>query len=85
MIHVCIHTGKDNSERRMGCGIVGKLPPGDTFYYDGEALAYHKADCPGCNPGGPEPLGTPISQLATQPGCKGYAAWLAISESWGHG
>jgi hypothetical protein len=27
-------------------------------------------------------LGTPISQIATQPGQLGYAEWLRISQSW---
>ena len=28
------------------------------------------------------PLGTPISQISTQPGTKGYAEWCRISRSW---
>ena len=31
-----------------------------------------------------KPLGTPLSEIATQPGQKGYAEWLRISKSWGY-
>lgn len=31
-----------------------------------------------------EPLGTPISEISTTPGKKGYENWLRISQSWGH-
>lgn len=30
-----------------------------------------------------EPLGTPLSEISTQPGTPGYAEWLRISKSWG--
>jgi len=86
MIHVCVHSGKDNSERRFACGIVGKLPEGDIFLFESEERRAGFRDepvCPGCYPEGKPQIGTPISQLATQPGCKGYAEWLRISESWG--
>lgn len=29
-------------------------------------------------------IGTPISQISTQPGTPGYAEWCRISRSWGH-
>ena len=31
-----------------------------------------------------KPLGTPLSQISTQPGTSGYAEWLRISRSWGY-
>ena len=64
----------------MICGIVGPLPKGDVFWYPAEYNA-RKADCPGCNPGGPQALGTPISELTGRNG--GNAEWRRISESWG--
>jgi hypothetical protein len=30
------------------------------------------------------PLGTPISQISTQPGHEGYEEWCRISRSWGY-
>lgn len=83
MIHVRVDTETENSKRRFACGIGPALPPGDKYYFEGESLS-RLADCPGCNPGGPIQLGTPISQLATQPGCRGYDEFVRISESWGH-
>jgi len=29
-------------------------------------------------------LGTPISEISTQPGTPGYSEWLRISSSWGY-
>lgn len=84
MIHICTHAGRDNSERRFGCGIGPKLPEGDTFFYEGDALAYYKADCPGCNPGGPEQIGTPLSELSGRPGHPGFGKFSAIARSWGY-
>jgi hypothetical protein len=83
MIHICIDGGRDNSQRKFACGIGPKLPPGDVFYFEGEALAYVKADCPGCNPGGPEQLGTPLSQLSGRPGHAGFGEFCRIASSWG--
>lgn len=40
---------------------------------------------PGPEPRDPsKPLGTPLSEISTQPGTQGYAEWLRISKSWGH-
>lgn len=33
---------------------------------------------------GDKPLGTPLSEISSQPGTPGYAEWLRISKSWGH-
>lgn len=30
------------------------------------------------------PRGTPVSELSTRPGEKGYAEWVRISKSWGY-
>jgi hypothetical protein len=70
-----------NADRRMICGIVGKLPDGDQFWYPSEYSA-GQADCPVCNPGGPRRMGTPISELTGRNG--GNAEWRRISESWGY-
>lgn len=31
-----------------------------------------------------DPIGTPLSEISTQPGTSGYAEWVRISKSWGH-
>lgn len=80
MIHCRIDCEDDedmNSKRRFACGIGPDLPPGDTYYFQGDALADYKVDCPGCNPGGPRQLGTPLSELTP-------ARFRAIGESWGY-
>lgn len=84
MIHIRTDDAERNSDATFACGIKGKLPKGDTYFFDSEAVAYHKADCPGCNPGGPEPYGTPISEISGRPGHDGYREWQRISDSWGH-
>ncbi len=83
-VHICTYGGRTNAERRFACGIVGALPPGDTYWFESDGPAYHAADCQGCNPGGPQPYGTPISQLSGQPGKPGYAEFLRIAKSWGY-
>jgi hypothetical protein len=72
-----------NSERRFLCGIVGRLPEGDVFYYLGWGLSDVLADCPGCNPT-PRKIGTPLSQLSGRPGEPGFAKFCAIAKSWGY-
>lgn len=84
MIHVRTDWNEDNSQREFGCGIGPALPPGDLYYFDGELGAIEKADCPGCNPGGPRSIGTPISRLSGRPGEPGYAAFVEIARSWGY-
>lgn len=82
MIHIRIDDEDLNINRRFACGIGPDLPEGDTYFFASEA-ASARADCPGCNPN-PRKLGTPLSEISTQPGTKGYENWLRISESWGH-
>lgn len=83
MIHIRIADGSDNYHRRLICGIGPELPESDTCYYDGESLS-RLSDCPGCNPGGPRELGTPISQLSGRSGHPGYEKFCQIARSWGH-
>ena len=83
MIHIRVDDEELNSKRRFACGAGPDLPNGDTYWFESEGPAYHTADCPGCNPGGPQPYGTPISQLSGQPG-PGYAKFLRIARSWGY-
>lgn len=83
MIHVRVDTSEFNSQRRFACGIDPTLPPGDIYLFQCESGA-DCADCPGCNHGDPRQLGTPISQLATQPGVRGYDEFCRIVASWGH-
>ena len=83
MIHIRIDNEELNSKRKFACGLGPDLPEGDVYYFEGETGA-DRSDCPGCNPGGPRRLGTPISQIATQPGQPGYEEWLRISRSWGY-
>jgi hypothetical protein len=83
MIHIRVDGETLNSKRRFACGIGPELPKGDVYFFQTEAGA-DRADCPGCNPAGPRRLGTPISEISTQPGQPGYAEWLRISRSWGH-
>ena len=84
MIHIRIDEELENAKRKFQCGLGPGLPTGDTYYYETEPCAYHKADCPGCNPGGPKPYGTPISQLSGTIGMKGYAEFCEIARSWGY-
>ena len=83
MIHIRIDNEELNSKRKFVCGLGPDLPKGDTYFFASEALADVKADCPGCNPN-PRRLGTPLSEISTRPGEKGYAEWLRISRSWGY-
>jgi hypothetical protein len=82
MIHIRVED--EGVSRRFACGIGPALPVGDTYYFADEAAAIHRADCPGCNPGGPKPYGTPISQLSGRPGEPGYGQFCEIARSWGY-
>ena len=77
MIHIRVDDEELNSKRRFACGIGPNLPEGDKYFFQGEALAYSKADCPGCNPGGPVQPGIPLSQLTGQ-------QYVRICNSWGY-
>lgn len=82
MIHIRVDNEELNSKRRFACGLGPDLPEGDIYYFEGEAGA-DRADCPGCNPGGPRQTGTPLSQLSGRPGELGYAEFVRIARSWG--
>jgi hypothetical protein len=83
MIHIRIDNEELNSKRRFACGIGPELPEGDKWFYWSESAAERHADCPGCNPGGPRQIGTPISQLSGRPGHEGHREFLRIAKSWG--
>jgi hypothetical protein len=83
VIHVRIDNNELNAAAQFACGIGWPLPEGDKYWFQSESGA-DRSDCPGCNPGGPRQLGTPISQIATQLGQRGCAEWLRISKSWGY-
>ena len=82
MIHIRIDNDDLNVNRKFACGATD-LPIGDTYFFEAESAA-RKADCPGCNPHGPQQLGTPISMSSGQPGHKGYREFCRIAESWGY-
>lgn len=83
MIHIRVDEEESNSKRKFACGLGPELPAGDTYRFEAEATAAF-ADCPGCNPGGPIQLGTPISRLSGRPGHDGYDEFVRIAESWGY-
>lgn len=84
MIHIRVDDEELNSKRKFACGVGPELPEGDQYFFDGEDAAYRRADCPGCNPAGPQKPGTPISQLSGRPGEPGYAEFVRIAKSWGY-
>lgn len=84
VIHIRIDDEIENSKRRFACGIGPELPEGDKYFFAGESAAYRHADCPGCNPGGPEQIGAPISQVSGRPGHPGYERFKEIARSWGY-
>jgi hypothetical protein len=83
MIHVRIDDETGNSGRRFACGIGPGLSEGDTYFFASEPGA-GRADCPGCNPGGPRPIGVPISELSGRPGHDGYERFVQFARSWGY-
>jgi hypothetical protein len=83
MIHIRVDDEIENSKRRFACGIGPALPAGDVYFHCMESQA-QRADCPGCNPGGPQPFGTPLSEVSGRPGTKGYGEFVRIAESWGY-
>jgi hypothetical protein len=82
MIHIRIDDEPENSRRRFACGIGPDLPEGDRYFFAGELLS-QRADCPGCNPGGPRRYGTPASELSGRPGHLGFEEFRRIASSWG--
>lgn len=83
MIHIRIDDNELNADAVFACGLRGRLPAGDKYFFVSESAADRHSDCPGCNPGGPRPLGTPISRLSDRPGEPGYAEFCRIAASWG--
>ena len=83
MIHIRIDHERENSKRRFACGLGPELPEGDTYFFESEWRS-ERADCPGCNPAGPRPLGTPINQLSGRSGHPGYEEFCRIARSWGY-
>jgi hypothetical protein len=83
MIHIRVDNQPLNSKRKFACGLGPDLPDGDQYWFEGETQA-DRADCPGCNPGGPRKLGTPLSELSGRPGHPGYERFKAIAKSWGY-
>jgi hypothetical protein len=83
MIHLRIDHEELNSKRKFACGLGPDLPEGDQYYFESEAIGDYKVDCPGCNPGAPRRLGTPLSELSGRPGHKGYDEFCRIAQSWG--
>jgi hypothetical protein len=83
MIHIRIDDEELNSKRKFACGIGPELPEGDQYYFENDYMHADRADCPGCNPGGPRKLGTPLSELSGRPGHPGYDEFCRIAKSWG--
>lgn len=83
MIHVRTDECVEPGVCTFRCGIA-KLPPGDRYFFEAEPGAWLKADCEGCNPGGPKQFGTPISQLSGRPGQRGFEAFIDVATSWGY-
>ncbi len=74
-----------NIKGRMACGLMLKdFPEGDAYFFVADSAAFRHADCPVCNPGGPEKLGTPASQLSGRPGHAGFEDFCRIARSWGY-
>ncbi len=84
MIHIRIDNESENSKRKFACGLGPDLPDGDTYHFESEPAAFRRSDCPGCNPGGPQKLGTPLSEISGRPGHPGYEEFCRIAKSWGH-
>lgn len=83
MIHIRVDDEELNSKRKFACGIGPALPQGDTYFFASEPQS-DRADCPGCNPDGPRPLGVPLSVLSGRPGADGYRRFVEIARSWGY-
>lgn len=88
MIHIRIDDEAENSKRKFACGVGPELPEGDKYFFEVDVARWpqrmNRIDCPGCNPDGPQPLGTPISELSGRPDHPGYEKFCAIARSWGY-
>lgn len=85
MIHIRVDDEELNKNARFACGIAWPLPEGHMYWFEGESMA-DRATCPGCNPGGPRKLGTPLSELSGNPNDNpaGYEKFKRIAKSWGY-
>ena len=88
MIHIRTDREELNANATFQCGLKWPLPEGDKYFFEDEVYnwphRWNRIDCHGCNPNGPKPLGTPISELSGRPGEPGYAEFCRIARSWGH-
>jgi hypothetical protein len=76
-----------NEDARFACGLAWPLPEGDKYRFEAECVnrfTLNTIDCRGCNPAGPQPVGTPLSQLSGRAGHPGYDEFCRIAKSWGH-
>ncbi len=85
MLHIRVDQNELNSQRKFACGIGPELPPGDKWVYESEHLAA-SADCPGCNPRGPEGVGWPAHSMDGNAANRrnnpeGWNNWLAFCEA----
>lgn len=86
MIHIRTDQSQLNSERRFACGIGPALPEGDKWFYEIEGAAYRHADCPGCNPRGPQSVGWSASTMDGNASNRdsnpdGWNNWVAFCEA----
>lgn len=91
MIHIRLDDNSGgtskNSAAKFACGLTWPLPEGDKYFFEAECgnlWRLNRVDCPGCNPAGPQPIGTPLSQLSGRPGEPGYDEFCRIARSWGY-
>lgn len=93
MIHIRTDGEHSNSKRYFACGIGPELPEGDQYVFLSEHNLHWRVNCKEClrslysdSVGEVEPpkMGTPISELGTQPGQPGYEKFRAIARSWGY-
>lgn len=79
--------GAPNDQARMLCGMRWPLPNGHKYFFEAETgnqFRLNRVNCPGCNPAGVRPIGTPLSQLSGRPGHPGFAEFTRIARSYGH-
>lgn len=86
MLHIRTDSHLTNDRRKFACGIGPTLPDGDKWVYEGERMA-RQADCPGCNPRGPAPIGVPASSMNGNAANRhndpaAWERWVAFSEGW---
>jgi len=87
-LHIRVDHSNLNSERKFACGTGPALPEGDKWVYESESMA-DRADCPGCNPAGPVPLGVSARELDGNAAARhnkpeAWERWVAFCEANGH-